>query len=440
MLCPLMHIIVTGLSHKTAPLKLREKLSLTETQQAIFLKATREPHPTESIHECVLVTTCNRLEVYAVVDSPPQGTKRIIQLLSRISQIPGQIFCPHLYHWQNEQAVEHLVRVAAGLDSMVLGEAQILGQLVAAHQTALSHRTVKATLGRLFQVAIHIGKRVRTETAIGRNPVSISSVAVQLAQHHLADLSQQTVMVLGTGEMGGLTLQALLKQGVKQILVLSRSRERAQKVAATWQMAAPTTEIQPLTLADLPQALPEADLIITSTGATHPVLTRALVAQAMAVRPERSLLIIDISLPRDVEASVGNLPQVHLYNLDDLENQISHGLKERAREIPLAEAIIDQEIETFLAWYRARAVVPIITRFRDQIEDIKEEELNRILKRMKHLDQDDQALVIELAHRLANKFMHQPTVSLKAEAAQGNGAAAVDALQKLFALEVDHPQ
>jgi glutamyl-tRNA reductase len=265
-------------------------------------------------------------------------------------------------------------------------------------------------------------------------------VAVQLAKHHLADLSQQTVMVLGAGEMGGLTLQALLKQGVKQILVLSRSRERALNVTATWQMAAPsTTEIQPLTLADLPQALPKADLIIASTGATQPVLTRSVVAQAMAVRPERPLLIIDISLPRDVEASVGDLPQVHLYNLDDLENQISHGLKERAREIPLAEEIIGQEIETFWAWHRSRAVVPIITRFRDQIEDIKEEELNRTLKRMKHLDQDDQALVIELAHRLANKFMHQPTVSLKAEAAQGNGVMAADALQKLFALEVDNP-
>lgn len=440
MLCSLMHIIVTGLSHKTAPLKLREKLSLTDTQQATLLKAAREPHPTESIHECVLVTTCNRLEIYYAVDYPSQATTKIIQLLSRISQIPNQIFWPHLYHWQNEQAVDHLVRVAAGLDSMVLGEAQILGQLVAAHQTALSHRTVKAILDRLFQAAIHTGKRVRTETAIGRNPVSISSVAVQLAKHHLADLSQQTVMVLGAGEMGGLTLQALLKQGVKQILVLSRSRERAQKVAATWQMAAPpTTEIQPLTLANLSQALPQADLIITSTGATQPVLTRPLVAQAMATRPERPLLIIDISLPRDVEASAGKLPQVHLYNLDDLENQISYGLKEREGEIPLAETIIDQEIETFWAWYRSRTVFPIITRFRDQIEDIKEEELNRTLKRMKHLDQDDQALVIELAHRLANKFMHQPTVSLKAEASQGNGTATADALQKLFAIEVDHP-
>ena len=303
---------------------------------------------------------------------------------------------------------------------------------------ALAHQTIGSTLSRLFEMAIHAGKRVRAETAISHNPASVSSVAVQLAKHHLGELSEQVVMVLGAGEMGTLTVQALINQGVNQIQVVSRSQESAEQLATAWQGGSqPTTEISAFTLADLSKALPDTDLIIASTGATQPVLHQKTVAQAMAIRPERPLLVVDIGLPRDVEATVNDLPGVHLYNLDDIEVQMANSLKERKQEIPYVEMIIGEEVSSFWDWYHARAVLPTITRFRHQVESIKEQELDRTLKRMQHLAQRDQELVAELAHRLANKLLHPPTVHLKAEAARGNGILSARTVHQLFGLEAN---
>jgi len=434
-----MHLFVIGLSYKSAPLDLRENLSLTPRELNEFLAATGPNGPSDPLQECVVISTCNRLEVYMGVHSLHDAEAEIVRLLSQIRRIPAEAFQRYLYSFQDAQTVHHLMQVAAGLDSMVLGEPQILGQLVTAYHTALAGRTAQACLSRLFEMAIHAGKRARTETAIGHNPASVSSVAVQLAKQHLGDLAQQTVMVLGAGEMGSLTVQALIKQGVRKMHVVSRSQERAQTLAQTWQNDGlmRTGEILALTLAHLPQGLADVDVIITSTGATQPVLDQSMVAEAMAVRPERPLFIVDIGLPRDVEAAVGQLPSVHLYNLDDLEAQIAHNLKEREREIPQVRAIIAEETNAFWGWYQARSVVPTITHFRGQFEDIKEQELARTLNRLQHLDQRDQEAVAELAHRLLNKFLHSPTVHLKAEAAQGNGVFSTHALQKLFDLETN---
>jgi glutamyl-tRNA reductase len=333
------------------------------------------------------------------------------------------------------------MQVAAGLDSLVLGEPQILGQIVAAHRRARVDKTTQQILSRLFEMAIRTGKRARTETTISANAASVSSIAVRLAASHLSGLEGRTVAVLGAGKMGRLTIQSLLEKGTHEILIASRTLSRAQTLAEQWQLdLSPTrlnhARLKAKALETLPEILTAADVIISSTSAPHIVLDCEAVAKAMVQRPERPLIIVDIALPRDVEPGVADLPGVHLYNIDNLEAHVAENLRMRAGEIPKVETIISEETDAFMSWYRSRSVVPTITAFRSEFEKIKEQELERTLKRLNHLAEDDQELVAELAHRLVNKFLHQPTVQLKEAAAQGDGAVMRETLHQLFELEV----
>ncbi len=428
-----MHLLAIGLSHKTAPVELREQLSFSWATVCAFLNENKKtistPAPTIA-DESVVLSTCNRLEYYTLAKNPQTATKAVTNLMSQLSQLPVEAFDTHLYQRQNEAAIDHLMRVAAGLDSMVLGESQILGQLVQAYQSAQAHGTVGPILTRLFEKAIHAGKRARTETNIGLNPASISSIAIRLAQHHLGDLSNQTVMILGAGEMGNLTIKSLVKQGVKALLVVNRTKQRADQLAAQWTAT-------PLTFDQIDAGLQQADLLVTSTAAPHAVIHYHQIAQIMQQRPDQPLLIIDIALPRDVESTVGQIPNVHLYNLDDLQSQLEDNLKARQHEIPKVEAIIEEEAADFLHWYYSLNVVPTITSFREQYDAIRQQELERTLNRLSNLSKDEQEIVVELSNRLMNKFLHTPTTQLRAAAANGNGIEYVTALHDLFALEVD---
>jgi glutamyl-tRNA reductase len=433
-----MHLLATGLNHKSAPLELRERLSFTSSTLCAFLEqlgqvqseAVQPPKSSDSLYESIVVSTCNRLEYYTLTPNPELARQEITNLLSQTFQISPAAFQSHLYHWQDEAAVTHLMRVATGLDSMVLGEAQILGQLVTAHQSAAAHHTAGPILSRLFEMAIHAGKRVRTETDIGLNPASVSSVAVRLAQRHLGDLSSKVVVVLGAGEMGALTVKALLKQGIKKLLIVNRTKERVNQLANQWNTTA-------LSFDQLVEAMRQADLVISSTGAPHTVLHYSQVVRAIEDRSERPLLIVDIAIPRDVEAEIEKLPNVHLYNLDHLQTQVADNLEARRQEIPKVEAILAQETTTFTNWYRSLDIVPTIVSFRKQFEAIRQQELKRTLNRLEGLSEREQQLVSELSQRLLNKFLHQPTVHLRAEAAHGNGIMYAHALHKLFALEIE---
>jgi glutamyl-tRNA reductase len=432
-----MHIFVIGLNYKSTPLELREQLSFTSSTFCAFLNQLDRPQlhsnlAPKSSHtlESVVVSTCNRLEYYTLTPKPEPAREEIINRLGRAFEIPSSVFRPHLYSLQDEAAIDHLMRVAAGLESMVLGESQILGQIAHTYQSALAHNTAGPILSRLFEMAIHAGKRARTETMIGHNPASVSSIAIRLAQQQLGNLADRVVMILGVGEMGSLATKTLSKQGVKKLLIVNRTKERADQEAAQWNATA-------LTFDQLELGLSQADLVISSTAAPHPVLHTYQVARAMETRSERPLLIIDIALPRDVEENVGKLPGVHLHNIDQLQSQLADNLKDRQREIPKVEAIITQEIEVFMNWYCSLDVVPTITSFRQQFEMIRQQELERALNRLQGLDEREQKIVAELSHRLLNKFLHKPTARLRQEATRGNGIMYTTALHELFALDTD---
>ena len=428
-----MHILSIGLNHKTASVSLREKLSFSSATLCAFLDRLDDPPAASSaIRETTILSTCNRLEYYALTHHPETAYREIVNRLSHTFNIPPAEFEPHLYHLLDDDAIDHLMRVACGLDSLVLGEAQILGQVSAAHQSAQVHGAGGKILGRLFDMAIHAGKRARSETGIGMNPASVSSVAVHLAMDFLGNLAEKTVMVLGTGEMGMLTLQAAAKIGAKNFIVVNRTRENAEKRAAEW-------HAQPLTFDEIDTGLRQADLVITATGAPHTVLHQDSVAAALASRPQRPLLIVDIALPRDVDDDVMEIPGVRLYNLDDLQHQVADNMASRRQEIPKVEKIIAEEKTAFHHWLRARDVVPTIAAFRQQIDTIRRQEVERALHRLPDLDDRQKSVITELAHRLTNKFLHHPTVRLRAEAANGNGVEYAHALHELFALEISTP-
>lgn len=427
-----MHIITVGLNHKSAPLNVREQLSFSSSKLCAFLDVLhrKQREAPTILHENIVVSTCNRLEHYALVPNAEQGFKEIIRRFSRIFQIPAEAFESHLYFLKDDSAVEHLMRVACGLDSMVLGEAQILGQLVQAHQSARQHDTAGTILSRLFETAIHAGKRARTETGIGLNPASISSVAIQLGLKHLQDMSDKTVMLVGAGKMITLAIKILIDQGLENILIVNRTHRHAKRLANIWNGTA-------LTFDEIETGLQQTDLVIASTGAPHSVVHKEQVVRAMQTRPDRPMMLIDIAVPRDIDPDVQEIPNIRLHNLDDLQAQVVDNLQERENEIPYVEAIIAAEQGNFNQWHLSLGVVPTLTSFRRQVEDIRQNELERTLNRMQDLSDRDREIVTELSRRLMKKFLHQPTVQLRQEAAHGNGINCTAALQKLFALEIN---
>ena len=425
-----MKVLLTGLSHKTAPIEIRERLDFSPTALRSALTHFDETHHQahlEDVKEGVILSTCNRMEVYALVRDPEIAGEAIVNLLSRSCGTAPDLFAQHLYMSQNETAIRHLFRVACGLDSMVLGEPQILGQITDAYEAALSQGAAGTVLAALFRAAIHAGKRARTETRIGINPASISSVAAGLAQNLLGDLSQRQVLLIGAGEMGAVAVRALLKRGVSNIIVANRTFQNAEQLAHEWGGKA-------ITFQQLPVALIEADIVITCTGAPHTILNREYIEPVMAARSERPLFLIDIAVPRDVDPDVTGVPNVHLHDIDDLQGQADDNVKERELEIPRVEAIVDEEVSQFLDWLASLDVVSTITGLRGQIEELRQRELERLFNRL-DLDEREQELVATMSYRLVNKILHEPTLRLKQEAANGNGAAYISAVHHLFGLK-----
>src|SRR5688572_11969541 len=365
-----MHIVVVGLSHRTASVDLRERVDFQGRVEA----ALRALAARGSTHEAVVLSTCNRAEGYAACEEVGAARADLGAFVSEFHGVDRAELAPHIYDLVDLDAARHLLSVAAGLDSLVVGEPQILGQVKEAHTLATSAQTVGPVLNRLFHSSFAAGKRVRTETGLASGAVSVSFAAVALARKIFGDLKGRTVLVVGAGEMGKLTARHMKSQGVQQVTIVSRSMAHAARTAEAigGASAAPWEEMD--------TALGASDIVITATGAAAPILTKAHVEGVMRLRRHRPLFIIDIAIPRDVEAAAGEIEQVFLYNIDDLQATVRENLARRGSEMTHAETIVGEEVEKFAAWLRSRGAIPTVVALRQRFEAIRRSELDRLLK------------------------------------------------------------
>ncbi|MCX7832447.1 MAG: glutamyl-tRNA reductase [Actinobacteria bacterium] len=420
-----MPIIGAGLSHKTAPVEIREKLSISENK---LPEALSHLLSKDSISEAVILSTCNRTEIYAVTEEVDQGKADIIDFLSEYHNFDRNAFVQALYFFSEEQVVRHLFRVASSLDSMVIGEAQILGQVKDAYNIAYENKATSLVLNRLFRHAVECGKRVRTETAIGEAPVSVSYAAVQLAKNVFETLVDRAVMVVGAGKMSVLTIKHLVSNGANPIMVTNRTYEKAQEIACEFNgIAVPFNERF--------EKMAQADIVISSTGAQNYVITADDVRNLMKKRKGRPIFFIDIAVPRDVDPEVAEIENVFVYDIDDLKNVVDENLKERKKEAEKAEKIVEEEVSEFLAWLASLDVVPTIKELNRIANEIKEYELEKALKRLNGLNEDQVEIIRALAHGIVNKMLHTPIVKVKEAAARKRGYRYVVALRYLFGLD-----
>lgn len=427
-----MNIQCLGLSYRTTPLALRERLAFTAhtLNTALARLGCGEDPAWNAVREMVILSTCNRVEIYALAQQPIFD--RLKAFLAEVSGVTEKEFSPVCYQFRDEEAIAHLFRVAAGLDSLVLGEPQILGQVTEAYSTARRHGTVGKILSRLFQAAIQAGKRTRTETLISHNPASISSVAVSLIASAVPALETAQVMVIGAGEMAELAVEALRKRGVQHLTVVNRTLDKAQILAERWQGRASSFE----SLLDL---LPQMDIVITSTRAPHLILSAPMVENAlksrMATNPVHPMVIMDIAVPRDVEEAVSRLPGVQLYDLDALATHLEISLARRAAEVPAVEAILAHEQALFMAYLSTLDVVPVITGLRHQADAIREAELKKAIRRMPGLSPETHEQLDLLTKSIVQKILHTPTRRLREAANTPNAADYANLTRTLFGLD-----
>ena len=395
-----MQILCLGLSHNTAGIAVREKLAFTEDKLLdLYSRFQAKPMLTES----VILSTCNRVEFYTAGDD--LTFPMLEAVIAHYSGISQEEIASSMYRLVDMQVVAHLFRVASGLDSMVLGEPQILGQVTKAYETAHQAGCSGKMLSRLFQMAVHAGKRIRTETSIGENSTSIPSIAVRQVERLVPDLSTVQIAILGAGEMAELVIDALRKRGTNNFHVISRSLSNAGKIADRYQGEAST-------MAALQEVLTKADVLITSSSAPHTLISKKMVLAALSSRRERLLVIIDIAVPRDVEPEVGELPNVYLVDIDKLNQNREDAIGSRRQEIPKAEEILKEELSEFKNFMDAQVVVPVITKLREHAEIIRQNELEKTMRRIDGLSDGDRERIEALTHSIVKKLLHQPTVHL----------------------------
>jgi glutamyl-tRNA reductase len=416
-------LVLVGTSHKSAPVELRERLHLKDAEAGALAAAVAEDG------EAVALSTCNRTEVY-LVDEHEGAERRALEALAVRAGIDVAELSRSTYAVENEAAAVHLFRVAAGLDSLIPGEAQILGQVRAAYEAACVTDGVGPTLHRLFGQALRVGRRVRTETAIAENPVSISSAAAELAERLLGELAGRQVLVIGAGKMADLAAVNLVARGAESIVVANRSPESAARLARRFGGRA-------IGLDALDAELERADVVVASTSSEGQVVGADAVEQAVARRNGRPLSFIDIAVPRDLDPAIGNLEGCHLYDIDDLQSVVDASVASRRGEAVRAEEIVAEEGERFVEWWRSLDVVPAIASLRAHAESIRLAELERAENRLGSLSPSQRQAVESLTAQIVNKLLHSPTVRMKEAAAEADGVAYADAIRHLFALEDD---
>ncbi len=421
-----MHILCLGISHNTAPLEIRERLTFGEEAVQASLARLGCGQELQSVAGLAILSTCNRVELYAA--SSEIVFDELEAFLCEARGMDREELKPLLYRHLDNEAVAHLMYVAAGLDSQVIGEPQILGQVTRALELARGQNAAGPLLNRLFQAAIHAGKRARTETAISRNPASVSSLAASLCEKSHPDLKNAQVVVLGAGEMAELAVEALRKRGSQKILVVNRTLERARGLADRWNAEVATFE-------SIQESLERADILIASTGAPHTLIHPNMVATAMRMRPERSLMLIDIAVPRDIDPEVIGIPRVRLADIDSLNEELELSLAERAADIPHVEAIIREEQADFMDFLASLNMLPLIANLRQQAEAIRQNELDKTLRRLPDLSEVEREHIEALTHALVKKILESPTRSLRAEATSSNAVEYAAVARRLFGLD-----
>jgi len=428
-----MHLLLVGISHRTAPVELRERVDFQArgVDQALRSLAKRG-----SSREAVVLSTCNRAEIYVACEDVDAARTDLSRFVAEFHGVDHADLTPHVYGVSDLEAARHLFRVAAGLDSLVVGEPQILGQVKEAHTIASDNHVVGPVLNRLFHSSFGVGKRVRTETGLGAGAVSVSYAAVALAKKIFGDLKGRSVVVLGAGEMGKLTALHMKSHGVPHITIVSRTMAHAARTAE----AIGGASVAPWE--DLDNAIGASDIVITATGAAAPILTKARIEALMRPRRNRPLFVIDIALPRDVEAAAGEIEQVFLYNIDDLQSTVRENLARRTSEITRAEHIVAEEVDKFGAWIRSRRAIPTVVALRQRFENIRRAELERLESKISALPPEARARVDEITHLIVEKLLLTPTEQLKSLGDDETVGAYSEALTRLFGLtqqQTDQP-
>ncbi|MBE9167237.1 glutamyl-tRNA reductase [Pleurocapsales cyanobacterium LEGE 06147] len=424
-----MNIVVVGLSHKTAAVEVREKLSIPEAKMEEAIAQLRSyPH----VEEVAIISTCNRLEIYAIIKETEQGVVEITQFLAEKGKISLYELRRHLFTLLHEDALRHLMRVSAGLESLVLGEGQILAQVKNTHKLAQKYKGLGRLLDRLFKQAISAGKRVRSETSIGTGAVSISSAAVELAQTKVENLAAYRITIIGAGKMACLLVKHLLAKGAKNIAIVNRSHRRAQELAEKF----PEVDLLIHPLSEMMSAIAASDIVFTSTGATEPIIDRAKLETAIPT--EKSLMSIDISVPRNVAADVNNLANIAAYNVDDLKAVVAANQASRRHLAQEAEVILEEEVENFILWWRSLETVPTISCLRTKVESIREQELEKALSRLgSEFAEKHQEVIEALTRGIVNKILHEPMVQLRAQQDIEARRRCLQSLQMLFNLDTE---
>ncbi|MEH6472780.1 MAG: glutamyl-tRNA reductase [Halopseudomonas sp.] len=419
-----MALLALGINHKTASVSVREKVAFApEQMEHALLEACQKA----GLKEIAILSTCNRTELYC--SAPLEGSRALLEWMSDYHNLSFDELEPSSYTYWNEDAARHMMRVACGLDSLVLGEPQILGQLKSSYAVANAANSIHSELGRLFQHSFSIAKKVRTQTAIGENPVSVAYAAVSLSQHIFTDLSQSNALLIGAGETIDLVAQHLARAGIKQIVVANRTLERAQTLAEQFDARA-------VLLPEIPDELVNADIIISSTASPLPILGKGAVERALKARKHKPMFMVDIAVPRDIEPEVGELSDVYLYSVDDLREVIEENVKSRESAAKEAEALIAQGVQAFMLQLRSLGATDSLRALRSKAEAIRDLELEKACKQLEN-GKDAQQVLQQLARGLTNKLIHSPSVQMKQAAAHGRSEL-LELTHELFELPFDN--
>jgi glutamyl-tRNA reductase len=417
-----MNIVIVGLNHDTAVIDVREKVAFDGEKLGRAVDALKK---SPGIRENIILSTCNRVEIYANTVDNEKGAESIKKFIADFHEIPRDALEKSLYVYSGRKALRHIFRVASSLDSMMVGEPQILGQLKDSFDFALKKKSTSVLLNKLMKKSISVAKRVRTETKIGESAVSISFAAVELAKKIFEDLSTKTFMLIGAGEMAELAARHLINNGVKDVLVTNRTFERAEELASEFNGKAVSFDA-------FIQELVHTDIVICSTGAPNHILKQEQIHKIMKQRKNRPVFIIDISVPRNIDPAINKIDNIYLYDIDDLQGIVSTNIEERGREAEKAEKIVDEEIESFLKWLASLSAVPTIVALRKKVEAIRDEELQKSLNKLDRLGEKEIKSIEALTSSIVNKLIHFPTVALKSE--KEDREIIIDVISRVFGL------
>ncbi|GMA60556.1 glutamyl-tRNA reductase [Alicyclobacillus fastidiosus] len=420
-----MHIVVLGMNHKTASVELRERVSLSEDALERLLQELRD---SRTVMESVVLSTCNRTELYALVNSIRAGQDYLLTRFAGMAGLDKSLVESSTYFIQGEQAVAHAMRVASGLDSVVVGETQILGQMRTAFQTAFEAGNTGAMFNRLFREVIHVGKRAQAETTIGQSPVSVSYAAVQLASKFFGDMSNRKALVVGAGHMGELALVHLHALGVRHLVVANRTLERAQSLTET-------VSATVISLADVAGALAQFDVVISATGAPGYTIQALDVELAMKMRKHQSMVLLDIAMPRDIDPAVGALSGAYLYDVDDLDGVIEANLQERKRQAAVVESMIAESVDAFSKWLTEQEVVPLITALREKGLSIQQGVMDSLLRKLPDLTERDRKVLNKHTMSIVNQILRDPIQNVKELAMASGDAEYVSLFAQLFGID-----